>query len=400
MRAGRRLQALRRQAQGQGRRRPSPPRGWSWTACRPQEWAQIFDEVWRRYRDFFYVANMHGYDWKAIGERYRAAAASTSAHRSDLNYVLGEMVAELNVGHAYIEGGDFELPERPKVGLPGARFELDAEAGPLPHRAIFAGQNEEEKYRSPLTEVGRRRQRRRLRARDRRRGARRRRRPLPPAAAQDRPGHAHAQRASRRSRARARSTYQPIASEADLLYLDWVNANREQGGEADRRPRRLPPHPRHGRRRHLRVHQVVLPADPQGGAGRRRALQRRRQRLAVDHRAARHASCSAPASAASERAGHLPATPSSTATWSCLLNETSASDGDIFPHMFRAGGARAAHRQALLGRRRRHLRPRPADRRRAASSCRRTAPTTPTASGSSRATASTPTSWWRTTRPR
>ncbi len=37
-----------------------------------QEWAEIFDEVWRRYRDFFYVANMHGYDWKAIGERYRA----------------------------------------------------------------------------------------------------------------------------------------------------------------------------------------------------------------------------------------------------------------------------------------------------------------------------------------
>ena len=37
-----------------------------------EEWATIFDEVWRRYRDFFYVRNMHGYDWKAIGERYRA----------------------------------------------------------------------------------------------------------------------------------------------------------------------------------------------------------------------------------------------------------------------------------------------------------------------------------------
>ena len=26
------------------------------------EWAEVYDEVWRRYRDFFYVHNMHGYD--------------------------------------------------------------------------------------------------------------------------------------------------------------------------------------------------------------------------------------------------------------------------------------------------------------------------------------------------
>ena len=35
------------------------------------EWAQIFDEVWRRYRDFFYVDNLHGYDWEALRARYR-----------------------------------------------------------------------------------------------------------------------------------------------------------------------------------------------------------------------------------------------------------------------------------------------------------------------------------------
>lgn len=32
----------------------------------PKEWAQIFDEAWRAYRDGFYVENMHGVDWKAI----------------------------------------------------------------------------------------------------------------------------------------------------------------------------------------------------------------------------------------------------------------------------------------------------------------------------------------------
>jgi tricorn protease len=118
-----------------------------------QEWAEIFDEVWRRYRDFFYVANMHGYDWKAIGERYRALLPHV-AHRSNLNYVLGEMVAELNVGHAYIEGGDYEIPPRPKVALPGARFELDEKAGRYRIARVLEGQNEEDPYRSPLTEVG------------------------------------------------------------------------------------------------------------------------------------------------------------------------------------------------------------------------------------------------------
>ena len=45
-----------------------------------EEWAQIFDEVWRRYRDFFYVPNMHGYDWPAIGEQYRQLVPHV-AHR-------------------------------------------------------------------------------------------------------------------------------------------------------------------------------------------------------------------------------------------------------------------------------------------------------------------------------
>jgi tricorn protease len=118
-----------------------------------EEWMTIFNEVWRRYRDFFYVKNMHGFDWEAIGDQYRPLVEHV-AHRSDLNYVIGEMISELNVGHAYIAGGDFEIPERPKVGLPGARFELDHEANKYRIARILRGHNEEAKYRSPLTEVG------------------------------------------------------------------------------------------------------------------------------------------------------------------------------------------------------------------------------------------------------
>jgi tricorn protease len=62
-------------------------------------------------------------------------ASSTSlllqyvGHRSDLNYVISEMISELTIQHAYIEGGDFNIPPRARVGLPGARFEVDAAAG-------------------------------------------------------------------------------------------------------------------------------------------------------------------------------------------------------------------------------------------------------------------------------
>ena len=118
-----------------------------------EEWAQIFDEVWRRFRDFFYVENMHGYDWKALRDRYRPLLEHV-AHRSDLNYVIGEMVAELNVSHAYIAGGDWETPDRPQVALPGAVFELDAGAGRYRIAEIFTGHNEEPRYRAPLTEIG------------------------------------------------------------------------------------------------------------------------------------------------------------------------------------------------------------------------------------------------------
>ena len=144
---------------------------WS-TACPPQEWAQIFDEVWRRYRDFFYV------DEHARLRLEGAAATATApllryvAHRSDLNYVLGEMVAELNVGHAYIEGGDFEIPDAARRSpCPGARFALDAASGR--YRIAADLPRRERGGALPLAahRDRRRRPRRRLRAGDRRRGA-------------------------------------------------------------------------------------------------------------------------------------------------------------------------------------------------------------------------------------
>jgi tricorn protease len=117
------------------------------------EWREIFAECWRRYRDYFYVENMHGYDWQQLRDKYEPLLRFVGS-RTDLNYVIAEMISELTVQHAYVDGGDLGLPKRPFVALPGARFEPDPKSGRYRIAEIFAGQNEEERYRSPLTEVG------------------------------------------------------------------------------------------------------------------------------------------------------------------------------------------------------------------------------------------------------
>jgi tricorn protease len=96
---------------------------------------------------------MHGYDWEALRQRYNQLLPYV-AHRTDLNYVISEMISELTVQHAYIDGGDVQIPPRPHAGLPGARFEVDAQSGRYRIATIFRGQNEEDVYRSPLTEIG------------------------------------------------------------------------------------------------------------------------------------------------------------------------------------------------------------------------------------------------------
>jgi len=94
----------------------------------PAEWRQIFDEAWRLERDFFYDPGMHGVDWKGIKKRYAGLLPYVS-NREDLNYLLGEMIGELNCSHTYVWGGDRFYAPSPSVGLLGADLELDPKAG-------------------------------------------------------------------------------------------------------------------------------------------------------------------------------------------------------------------------------------------------------------------------------
>jgi tricorn protease len=300
------------------------------------EWAEIFDEVWRRYRDFFYSPNMHGYDWEALKQQYKPWLEHV-AHRSDLNYVISEMISELTVQHAYIDGGDFQLPPRPKVALPGARFELDKASNRFRISKIFEGQNEEDIYRAPLTEIGVN-----VKTGDY----------VLAINGEELKGNDDPYRLLRNvadnpvallvndkpSKEGARTvTYKPVTSETDLVYLDWVTRNRQMVDKLSG-----------GRIGYLHVPDM-------GGPGIREFIkwyypQLRKQGLIVDVRANGGGNVSRmlierlsrkPLAAQFSRTvedGFLYPDGVFIGPMAALLNENSASDGDIFPAMFKQAG--------------------------------------------------------------
>lgn len=117
-----------------------------------EEWKQIFDESWRHMRDFFYAPNMHGVDWQAMHDKY-AEMLPWVNHRNDLTYLIGEMVGELSVGHAYVNNGEHPKPERIKTGLLGASLKRDV-SGYYRIENILKGANWSDNLRSPLKEIG------------------------------------------------------------------------------------------------------------------------------------------------------------------------------------------------------------------------------------------------------
>jgi tricorn protease len=299
---------------------------------RKQEWAQIYRECWRQERDFFYDANMHGVDWKAVRDKYEPLVAHVN-HRADLTYVIGEMIGELSAGHAYVGGGDMPHPARVPLGLLGAKLERDPATGFCKITKILRGASWNPKLRAPLNTVGVDvKEGEYLIAVDGQ-----------PVDKLTSPYEALVNKAGKQVTLRVNGkptddggrevVVTPVASEADLYYHEWVENNRRKvseatGGEVgyvhipDMQTTGLN---EFARQFYPQVRKKALIIDVRGNGGGNVSpmlIERLRREIAMITIAR----------------NTTPGTDPVGMVWGpmvCLMNEYSASDGDLFPFRFR-----------------------------------------------------------------
>jgi tricorn protease len=116
-----------------------------------EEWKQIFNDVWRRYRDFFYDPGMQQVDWNAMRKEY-SALLDNAITRWDVNNILQEMASELSAGHTYVSGGDVEFGKNRTNGFLGIDWSVDN--GAFKVKRIVRGAAWDNEVRSPLEATG------------------------------------------------------------------------------------------------------------------------------------------------------------------------------------------------------------------------------------------------------
>jgi tricorn protease len=115
------------------------------------EWRQVFLDAWRIERDYFYDPNMHGVDWAGVRDHY-LSMLDECVSRRDVSYLVREMIAELNVGHAYYREGDVEQAPQVPTGLLGCRFETAEGAYRIAE--LYQGATWDVDARNPLALAG------------------------------------------------------------------------------------------------------------------------------------------------------------------------------------------------------------------------------------------------------
>jgi tricorn protease len=115
------------------------------------QWRQMYEDAYRAYRDFFYDPGMHGVDWKAVKARY-APLVDAAVTRWDMDWILGQLIAELNSSHTYNYPGEEERAPSRSVGMLGVDWELANNAYRI--KRIIRGGPWDSAVRSPLDEPG------------------------------------------------------------------------------------------------------------------------------------------------------------------------------------------------------------------------------------------------------
>ncbi len=117
------------------------------------EWENMYWDAWRLARDYFYVANMHGNDWPAVGEKYAKLLPSVRS-RDELNEVIRFLYSELSISHIGVWGGDTRGTFR---GASPAFLGIDVEpdaSGYYKITRVLRGDGFSEGDRSPLAAPG------------------------------------------------------------------------------------------------------------------------------------------------------------------------------------------------------------------------------------------------------
>ena len=116
-----------------------------------EEWTQMYNEVWRIERDFFYDPHYHGLDLAAAEKHFRPYLGGVGS-RQDLNFLFRKMLAYLSVGHMFVRGGS--MPELPKIaiGLLGADYAVDHDR--YRFDKVYNGENWNPQLQAPLTQPG------------------------------------------------------------------------------------------------------------------------------------------------------------------------------------------------------------------------------------------------------
>lgn len=118
-----------------------------------KEWMQIFNEAWQVQRDFFFDENLCGVDWEAMKRKYETLLPYI-ASRTDLNYLIADLLSELRHSHVEISGGDLPKLPHSNNGLLGIDLEWDKNNQLYKIAKIYRGQNWDDDKYSPLTFPG------------------------------------------------------------------------------------------------------------------------------------------------------------------------------------------------------------------------------------------------------
>ncbi|MGA9856197.1 MAG: PDZ domain-containing protein [Gammaproteobacteria bacterium] len=116
-----------------------------------EEWMQMYHEVWRIERDFFYDPHFHGLDIKLAERRFSPYLAGI-ASRDDLNFLFRKMLSYMSVGHMFVRGGSEPEMQKISVGLLGADYNVDH--GRYRFSKIYSGENWNPQLQAPLTQPG------------------------------------------------------------------------------------------------------------------------------------------------------------------------------------------------------------------------------------------------------